>query len=112
MILGDHAPRLETEETDFGFRIYSVRDADAERYVRVTYFLCPSAAVFPTLPGEYGVQWFVPIDDTHSWRFVFVLSTDKPLDRKSLRESDSRGFCQNSGHALGTGEKAPSPIWA
>lgn len=90
MILGDHAPRLETEETDFGFRIYSVRDADAERYVRVTYFLCPSAAVFPTLPGEYGVQWFVPIDDTHSWRFVFVLSTDKPFDRKSLRESDSR----------------------
>jgi hypothetical protein len=47
----------------------------------------------------------VPIDDTHSWRYVFMLSLDEPLDRKSLRESDFREMSDDYHLVRNTGNR-------
>lgn len=79
----DATPRVEVEETDFGLRIFAVRrdSADAE-YVRISNFIYPNIAAFPgRYPTGYGVNWHVPIDDTHHWKFSFTFNREAPLDQ-------------------------------
>lgn len=87
----DTAPRLEIEETDFGVRIYSVRDAtENNRYVRISNFLMPSASAIPagqgTGGGGYQINWHVPIDDTHHWRYSISFQRSGPLDKDRLKQ--------------------------
>ncbi len=84
----DLSPRLETEDTDYGFRygaIRSVNGDDSKKYVKVTLYMFPTTAFIarpmtndlPTL-----VQIFVPIDDETTMHYtVFsTASMDKPVD--------------------------------
>lgn len=81
----DTAPTIEIEETDYGIRIYAVRDTDeGDDYVRITNFIYPNLASFPAFPGVYGVNWHVPIDDTHHWKFMFMIRPDAPLPKEML----------------------------
>ena len=84
------APTIEVEETDFGLRLTNWHDTvedegDEKRYLlRVSNFILPSLAAFPGgIPaGEgHGVNWHVPIDDTHHWKFVINFNRVRPLDR-------------------------------
>jgi phenylpropionate dioxygenase-like ring-hydroxylating dioxygenase large terminal subunit len=85
MFGGDVAPDISVEETNYGFRLYTVRSADEERqYVRISNFIHPNAASFPALPGVYGAHHHVPIDDTHHWKFQFMVSRDEPLEKDKL----------------------------
>jgi hypothetical protein len=76
-----------TEETDFGVRIYMVRDLENEtRYVGITDYILPNINAFSgARKTGYSVNWFVPIDDTHYWKYTFVLDRAEPLDKESLR---------------------------
>ena len=82
-------PRLEIETTDFGVRIYALRDADDFTYVRVTNYLFPNGAVVAI--GDWSlVQLHVPIDDEHNWRYDIFYSFDAPMDKETLlREKGS-----------------------
>jgi phenylpropionate dioxygenase-like ring-hydroxylating dioxygenase large terminal subunit len=71
----DIAPRYETEETDFGLRLVAIRKAGPDgQYVRVSSFVMPVAGCIPAGGrtgelGGYEIHFYVPFDDTHSWRY-------------------------------------------
>jgi len=43
----DMAPRIDAEETDYGVRIFSLRDVDGRTFFRVTNFVFPNKATIP-----------------------------------------------------------------
>jgi phenylpropionate dioxygenase-like ring-hydroxylating dioxygenase large terminal subunit len=83
----DRAPRIELELTDFGVRIFTVRDIEDDKiYFRTSNFIMPNFSAFPgqTAAEGYSVNWHVPIDDTSHWKFVIVFSRERPLDRQLI----------------------------
>ena len=86
----DIAPTIDVELTEFGVRIYTTRRMpDDKTYLRVSYFVMPNFSAFPGQTGGdgYSINWHVPVDDTHHWKFVFVYSRSKPISREvALRD--------------------------
>ena len=75
---------LDVEVTDFGFRIYTVRKTGQDKnYLKVTNFIYPNLSAVNGDTGRAGggylVNWHVPVDDTHHWKYVFIYSRSKPL---------------------------------
>ena len=86
------APILDVELTDFGVRIYTVRLLEGDKaYLRVSYFILPNLSAFPGQTGGdgYSVNWHVPIDDNHHWKYTFVYSAGAPLDKKLVNRERS-----------------------
>jgi phenylpropionate dioxygenase-like ring-hydroxylating dioxygenase large terminal subunit len=86
----DIAPTIEVELTDFGLRIYTLREAEANQtYLRVTNFIMPNLSAFggSTVGDGYAVHWHVPIDDTSHWKYVFAFSRKKALDPELRNKS-------------------------
>jgi phthalate 4,5-dioxygenase len=78
------APVLDVELVDFGVRIFTVRRLESNNlYLRVSYFILPNLSAFPGQTGGegYSVNWHVPIDDSHHWKYTFVFSAGAPLDK-------------------------------
>jgi len=74
-------PTLDIEETDYGIRIYAVRPAGpAHQYVRITNFVMPNACAIGGITGQDGYQmdWHVPIDDTHHWKYTLAFTRSAP----------------------------------
>ena len=88
----DLAPSIELELTDFGVRIYTARKQPGDKvYLRVSYFILPNLSAFPGQTGGegYTVNWHVPIDDTHHWKYMFVFSREAPLDKTLIQRERS-----------------------
>ncbi len=88
----DLAPKIEVEITDFGVRIYTVRKAESDKtYLRVSNFIYPNLSSFPGGVGRegYSVNWHVPIDDTHHWKYTFTFDREQPLDKEVTRRGRS-----------------------
>jgi phenylpropionate dioxygenase-like ring-hydroxylating dioxygenase large terminal subunit len=86
------APAMEVELTDFGLRIYTVRQLAGDKmYLRVSYFILPNLSAFPGQTGGegYSVNWHVPIDDTHHWKYTFVFSAGAPLKEDTISRGRS-----------------------
>jgi phthalate 4,5-dioxygenase len=96
----DPAPKLIVEDTAFGSRTYSVRDAgNDEVYVRISNFVMPNGSLFDGVPvddpartppvANAGCQahWHVPIDDTSHYKYVIVQRYHGALDRAYLDRS-------------------------
>jgi phthalate 4,5-dioxygenase oxygenase subunit len=91
----DTAPKLEAEDTAYGFRYAAIRtpieNPDTTKYVRVTLFSVPSTAFIPPpldrdLPAH--TQIFVPVDDERTMLFdVFHSQNGTPVDTEQLRTS-------------------------
>jgi phthalate 4,5-dioxygenase oxygenase subunit len=89
----DTAPKLEAEDTDYGFRYAAIRvpveNPDTERYVRVTLFLVPFTAFIPRpLEKKHAahVQIFVPVDDERTFFYgVFFSQDGTPVDEAATR---------------------------
>lgn len=82
----DRRPKLDLEDTDYGIRIFSIRQAgETEQYVRVTNFIMPCSAAIVGNEGRvnegYSMHWHVPIDDHNNMRFDFVHNRVRPIDR-------------------------------
>jgi phthalate 4,5-dioxygenase len=78
------APIIDVELTDFGVRIYTVRRLEGQKtYLRVSYFILPNLSAFPGQTGGegYSVNWHVPIDDAHHWKYTLVFSAGAPLQK-------------------------------
>jgi phthalate 4,5-dioxygenase len=86
------APILDVELTDFGVRIYTVRQLEGDKaYLRVSYFVLPNLSAFPGQTGGegYSVNWHVPMDDDHHWKYTFVYSARAPLDKRMVERERS-----------------------
>lgn len=91
----DGRPKLEAERTDFGVRIYSVRNAgERGRYVRVTNFIVPNKAAIIGNEGRvgegYSIHWHVPIDDENHYRFDFIFNRVRPVARERYEQDIAR----------------------
>jgi phenylpropionate dioxygenase-like ring-hydroxylating dioxygenase large terminal subunit len=78
----DIAPTIDVELTNFGLRVYALRNAGPEeQLVRITNFIMPNLAAFngPMEGQGYSVNWHVPIDDTHHWKYSFIFSRKQAL---------------------------------
>ena len=84
----DSAPYIETEETDFGARVISLRKAEeGKAYFRVHNFILPSicTVVGPMGGDGYYMFWHVPIDDTRHWRYEIMFRRSAPLDDRDWK---------------------------
>jgi len=79
----DMSPRLEAQDTPYGFRYAAIRkpvaNPESEQYVRVTNFIVPFTALIPRpLEAHQNahVQIFVPLDDTHTMFYGVFFSQD------------------------------------
>jgi phthalate 4,5-dioxygenase oxygenase subunit len=86
----DTAPEIDTEETDFGVRIFATRQPEPNKtFLRVTNFILPNLATIPgPMSGDgYNLYWHVPIDDTRHWRYDIVFRRSAPLDENDIRRN-------------------------
>jgi phthalate 4,5-dioxygenase oxygenase subunit len=82
----DIRPTLEVEETDYGLRIYAVRqDGEGGHYVRITNFVMPNLCALPTQGNGDQVDWHVPIDDVSHWKYTLACTRDAPLEDREIR---------------------------
>jgi phthalate 4,5-dioxygenase len=66
----DRAPRLELQETWFGYRYAGIRTTPAgHTHVRVTAYAVPYSTMVASIPFSVGQGMFVPIDDENCWRY-------------------------------------------
>jgi phenylpropionate dioxygenase-like ring-hydroxylating dioxygenase large terminal subunit len=74
----------EAELTDVGLHVCKIRKVDDEHnYLRIGTLMLPNMYAFPA----GGLNWHVPIDDTHHWKYVVSFDRDKPYDKEKLREN-------------------------
>jgi phthalate 4,5-dioxygenase len=91
----DTSPTLEAEETDFGVRIYSIRRASpTEQYVRISNFVMPDLSAIPAGTGAdgYGLNWAIPIDDTHHWKYQLAFQRSRPINREAFEQRRRAGI--------------------
>jgi phthalate 4,5-dioxygenase oxygenase subunit len=78
----DRAPRLELEETWYGYRYAGVRTTpNGNTHVRVTAYALPYSTMVASIPFSVGQGLFVPIDDENCWRY-FIGPKVRPNPRQ------------------------------
>lgn len=89
------APEMESYEvelTDYGLRSYKIRKLkDPDHYqLFMTEFVLPSFTCFfgeqYAKEGAFSVNWHVPIDDFRHWKYTFIFSRKRPLDKEAIRK--------------------------
>ncbi len=93
MLVRDPAPKLEVEETPYGFRLFAARSAGNDAsYIRMTNFIMPNNSAFDGSPlvdprtGKsrenlgYQMHWHVPIDDVSHWKYTMLYSHEIAID--------------------------------
>jgi len=79
-------PDIATQSTDFGFRIDTTRQLDAQTaHVRVTNLFFPNAFVIPMSPSVTITQWHLPVDDYNTYWFAIFTSYEEPMDKATMR---------------------------
>ena len=86
-------PKMEIEETPFGFRLYTSRAASpGMKHVRVSNFIMPNCSSFEGFPpvdpkSELSLEniatqfhWHVPIDDENHWKYFVIHRYDGAVD--------------------------------
>lgn len=80
-------PEIKTEDTDWGLRIYALRELEANKmHVRITNLMFPNAIVIPLSDDMIITQWHVPIDDEQSWWYAIFSSFQTKMDKVAMRE--------------------------
>jgi phthalate 4,5-dioxygenase oxygenase subunit len=83
----DGRPRMETQDTSYGFRYAAIRkpmrDADKNKYIRVSLFAAPFYGFFPTPEGFGAMQAFVPVDDETTHFYFAQYSLSGPVDKEN-----------------------------
>jgi phthalate 4,5-dioxygenase len=87
LLAEDVCPRIEVQETSFGMRECVFRTAPEGYYFKIENFVLPNFAAVPGgTQGQDGylVNWHVPIDDTHHWKYMYTFKRSGPLDKARL----------------------------
>jgi len=93
----DGAPKLDVETTPYGFRYAAIRkplrDADRNKYIRVTLFIAPCFGMFPAAKGWGNMQFFVPESDGKSMFWYVIWKKDAPMTQEERdRYLDNMGL--------------------
>ena len=85
----DMAPRIDAEETDYGVRIFSLRDVDGRTFFRVTnYVFTLTRRMIPGPMSGDGYNSLAGMspskDDTHHWRYDFVFRRSAPMEQRDI----------------------------
>ncbi len=84
-----HRESVEAELRDYGLRVCKVqRLSDEEKLLYLCTYIVPAGYAFPgnvTKEDGYSLNWHVPIDDTHHWKFTFIHSREAPVDKPAIR---------------------------
>ncbi len=82
----------EVELTEYGVRSYKIRrhtERPDEYRLYMTEFVLPSFTAFYgeqyDIDGSFSVNWHVPIDDTHHWKYTFIFSRTAPIDKAAVK---------------------------
>lgn len=75
-------PRVEVQETNYGFRAAAVRSRDeAVEHVRMTSYVMPSCLILgPAVGANTTAQVVVPRDEVSNWQFLFRFNHEEPAD--------------------------------
>jgi phenylpropionate dioxygenase-like ring-hydroxylating dioxygenase large terminal subunit len=66
----DRAPRLEVEDTWYGYRYAGIRTTpNGHTHVRITAYAIPYSTMVASIPFSSGQGLFVPADDNTCWRY-------------------------------------------
>jgi phthalate 4,5-dioxygenase len=88
----DKAPRLQVQQTSFGFRYAAIRkpilNPDTHEYIRTTLFVAPFTVLIPPNDQYNLAQMLIPIDDTNAMFYWVAWHETKGIDQK-----DWRAFC-------------------
>ena len=77
----DRAPRLEVEDTWFGYRYAGIRTTpNGNTHVRVTAYAMPYATMVASIPFTSAQGLFIPIDDENCYRYMIM-----PRERNNPR---------------------------
>jgi hypothetical protein len=78
---------VEAEFVDAGLRVCKIRNlGSGKQYLRIGTLILPNMYAFPA----GGLNWHVPIDDTHHWKYVISFDRDKPYNKEELRRNRDR----------------------
>jgi len=86
-IMREHPrPHIDTQPTDYGFRLITLRTLDDSRtHIRVTNLLFPNAFVVPLSSEMTVTQWQVPVDDVNNYWYAIFTSFGAPVDKQTMR---------------------------
>jgi phthalate 4,5-dioxygenase oxygenase subunit len=77
LMFSDKAPRLELQETNYGFRYAAIRDGGEDQdYIRITPHIMPCSS-YPPGGGRLWNCW-VPRDDVSCWAWDINTRDDRP----------------------------------
>jgi phthalate 4,5-dioxygenase oxygenase subunit len=90
----DTSPRLEAEDTSYGFRYAAIRrpaeNADKQCWVRVTPFVFPTTVLVPRPLQTHvwaTIQLWTPIDDTNTMHFTLAFRANgDPVDEPAYHD--------------------------
>jgi phthalate 4,5-dioxygenase oxygenase subunit len=75
--LHDRAPRLEVQDTWYGFRYAAIRDTpNGHTNARISEFIFPYNTIVAANPYTTRQLLMVPIDDYNTWRYNYITQTD------------------------------------
>lgn len=80
-------PDINTEDTDYGFRLVTTRDLDTDkRHYRITNLVFPNAIAIPMSDEMTITQWHVPIDNYTCYWYSIFTSFAMPVDKAHMRK--------------------------
>jgi phthalate 4,5-dioxygenase oxygenase subunit len=91
----DGAPIIEPEETDYGVRLYSIRQVPPDRqFVKITNFVFPNLCAVTGYKHGYSIHWHVPIDDETHWKYYLRFNRAAPFadDEAALTREQGADF--------------------
>jgi phthalate 4,5-dioxygenase oxygenase subunit len=86
----DKAPRLQVQQTEFGFRYAAIRkpilNAETHDYIRTTLFIAPFTVLIPPNDQYNLAQMLVPVDDENAMFYWIAWHETKGIDQESWRK--------------------------
>jgi phthalate 4,5-dioxygenase len=86
----DKSPRLQVQETEFGFRYAAIRkpilNPETHDYIRTTLFIAPFTVLIPPNDQYKLAQMLVPIDDDNAMFYWIAWHETKGIDQESWRK--------------------------
>jgi phthalate 4,5-dioxygenase len=79
-------PRIDVERTDFGLRIFALRElGQGNTHIRLTNLVFPQAFVIPLSSEMTITQWHVPVDDQSCYWYAIFTSFGEPVNKSEMR---------------------------
>jgi phthalate 4,5-dioxygenase oxygenase subunit len=86
----DKAPRLQVQQTPFGFRYAAlrkpIRNAETHDYIRTTLFIAPFTVLIPPNDQYKLAQMLVPVDDANAMFYWVAWHETKGIDQEAWRK--------------------------